>query len=69
MPWRILVIATLVGFAGGGVWGFIRGLYNLPTVPFVIIEGGILIGVPAALIGLLLTGAWSLGSALRRRSA
>jgi hypothetical protein len=69
MPWRILVTLAMAGAVGGGVWGFFRGLYNLPTLPFAVIEGGILFGVPAALLGLLVTGVWSLGSAVRRRSA
>ena len=69
MPWRILVIATFVGVLGGGIWGFVRGLYHLPTVPFAVVEGAILFGVPAALVGLVATGLWSLGSAACRRSA
>lgn len=69
MPWRILVIATLVGGVGGGIFGFVRGLSYLPTLPFAIVEGGILFGVPSAVLGLLVTGAWALGSAVRRRCA
>lgn len=69
MPWRILVVCTLLGVASGAIWGFIRGLYNLPTVPFAVIEGGILFGVPAVLVGLLLTGAWALGRAVRHHAA
>ena len=68
MPWRISVIAALVGGIGGGIFGFVRGLSYLPTLPFAVVEGGILFGVPAAVVGLLLTGAWSLGSAALRRS-
>jgi hypothetical protein len=67
MPWRILVILTLVGAVAGGIFGFVRGLYYLPTLPFAIIEGGILFAVPALAVGFLATGAWSLGSAVRRR--
>jgi hypothetical protein len=69
MPWRIFVLVTLAGVIGGGVFGFVRGLHYLPTLPFAVIEGGILFGVPAVVTGLLITGAWSLGSAVRRRSA
>jgi hypothetical protein len=69
MPWRILVIATLIGVVGGGIFGFVRGLAYLPTLPFAVVEGGILFGVPAAVLGLLLAGVWWLGSAARRRSA
>jgi hypothetical protein len=67
MPWRILLVATLAGVVGGGIWGLVRGLYYLPTVPFAVVEGAILFGVPAALVGLVATGLWFLGSAARRR--
>lgn len=69
MPWRILVVAALVGVVGGGIFGLVRGLGYLPTLPFAIVEGGILFGVPAALFGLVGVGVWSIGSAFRRRSA
>jgi len=68
MPWRILVVAALAGAIGGAVFGFIRGLGYLPTLPFAIAEGGILVGIPAAFFGLLLVAAWSLASAVRRHS-
>lgn len=67
MPWRILAVAALLGAFGGAVFGFVRGLSYLPTLPFAIVEGGFLFGVPAAIFGLLLVGAWSLAGALRRR--
>jgi hypothetical protein len=66
MPWRILTVVALVGVIGGGIFGFVRGLNYLPTLPFAVIEGGILFGVPAAVLGLLLVGAWSFGGAVRR---
>lgn len=69
MPWRILAVVALLGVVSGAVFGFVRGLSYLPTLPFAIIEGGILFGVPAALLGLLLVGAWSLGSAVRHHTA
>jgi hypothetical protein len=69
MPWRILAVLSTVGVVGGGVFGFIRGLSNVPTLPFAIIEGGTLIGVPAAVLGLLLVGAWSLTAAIRHHGA
>lgn len=68
MPWRLFVVMASVGGLGGVTFGFVRGLGHLPTLPFAIIEGGILFGVPAAFLGLLLAGAWSLGSAVRHRS-
>jgi hypothetical protein len=67
MPWRLLAIPATLGCVGGGVFGFVRALDYLPTLPFAIIEGGILFGVPLALVGLLLVGFWSLGRAVRRR--
>lgn len=67
MPWLLLGALTLVGVVGGGVFGFVRGLDYLPTLPFAVVEGGILFGVPAALLGLVLSGGWWLVSLLRRR--
>src|SRR3954451_24144789 len=66
MPWRILVVVALLGVVGGGVFGFIRGLSYLPTLPVAVVEGGILFGAPAALLGLVLAGVGSIGDALRR---
>ena len=67
MPWRVVLIASTLGLLGGAVFGFVRGLYYLPTLPFAIIEGGILCGVPMTVIGLLIGGIWSLGRVIRRR--
>ena len=68
MPWRILIVIALAGVLGGAVFGFVRGLSYLPTLPVAIVEGGILFGVPAVLLGLVCVGAWSIGSDLRGRS-
>jgi hypothetical protein len=68
MPWRIVVVVGLAGVTVGVLFGLVRGLDYLPTLPFALVEGGVLFGVPAALLGLLLAGLWSLGSAVRRRS-
>lgn len=54
--WRLVVVVTLLGAAAGAVFGFVRGLAYLPTLPFAIVEGGILSGVPAAGLGLLAMG-------------
>ena len=67
MPWRVVLIASLLGLVGGAVFGFVRGLHYLPTLPVAIMEGGILFGVPLTLLGLLLGGLWSLGGVIRRR--
>lgn len=68
MPWRLLVGASIAGVMGGAVFGFVRGLSYLPTLPVAVLEGGFLIGVPATVLGLILVGLWSLGSALRHQS-
>lgn len=67
MPWRLLVVCSALGVAGGATFGFVRGLAYPPTLPLAIIEGGLLIGVPSALFGLVLAAAWLCASALRRR--
>jgi hypothetical protein len=67
MPWRLLAVCGLVGIVSGAAVGFARGLSYLPTLPFAIIEGAILVGVPAAVLGLLLVGCWFLVRNARRR--
>jgi hypothetical protein len=67
MPWLLLAVCGLLGVVGGAVVGFARGLSYLPTLPFAIIEGAILFGVPATVLGLLLVGCWSIGMSARRR--
>jgi hypothetical protein len=67
MPWRLLAACALVGVVGGAIFGFVRGLHYVPTLPFAIVEGAILFGVPAAILGLLLAGGWSLGASVRGR--
>lgn len=67
MPWRLLAGSCVAGVLGGAAFGFVRGLDYLPTLPFAVVEGGFLIGVPATVLGLILVGVWSLGSAVRRQ--
>ena len=62
MPWRLLMITCLLGGLGGAVLGFVRGLDYLPTLPLAVVEGAVLVGMPSALLGLVLTGLWALGS-------
>jgi hypothetical protein len=69
MPWRMLVVFALFGGIGGAVVGFVRGLDYLPTLPVAIVEGAILLGFPAALLGLLLVGVWSIGRIVRRNAS
>ena len=67
MPWLLLVLCSASGVAGGVVLGFVRGLQYPPTLPVALVEGAVLIGVPASFLGLLLVAAWSLGRGIRRR--
>ena len=67
MPGRLLTGCAFAGVVSGAILGFVRGLDYTPTLVFAIVEGAILFGVPAALLGLLLAGGWSLGTRLRRR--
>ena len=57
MPWRVAAVVALAGAGAGAVLGFVLGLSYLPTLPVAVVEGGILVGVPAALLGLLVTAA------------
>jgi hypothetical protein len=65
MPQRLLVVTALVGVTAGALFGFARGLSYLPTLPFAVIEGAILFGVPAAVLGGLLTVVWWSAAKLR----
>lgn len=65
MPWLLLVALTGLGVVGGALFGLVRGLSYLPTLPFAIVEGTVLFGVPAALLGLVVTGAWWLAGLAR----
>ena len=67
MPWLLLVVCALVGVVGGAVVGFARGFSYPPTLPFAIVEGAVLVGVPAAVLGLLSVGCWTLVRSARRR--
>jgi hypothetical protein len=63
---RCVVAGAALSVAGGGVWGFVRGLCYLPTLPFAIVEGAILIGVPGTVVGIVVAGAISLIARLCR---
>ncbi len=67
MPWRLLAFCGQVGVVVGAIVGLIRGLSYLSTLPFAIIEGAILVGVPASVVGLLMVGCWSLVTSARHR--
>lgn len=63
---RCIVIGAAVPVAGGTVFGFIRGLDYLPTLPFAVIEGAILIGLPGSLAATVLAGLITFGHQLHR---
>lgn len=67
MPWRLLVVCGLVGVVGGAMVGFARGLSYVATLPFAIVEGAVLFGVPASVLGLLMVGCWLLVTRTRRQ--
>lgn len=67
MPWRLVVVLAAFGAAGGTIFGFVRGLDYPPTLVFAVVEGAILFGVPACLLGLIAAGCLTLVVNLRRR--
>jgi hypothetical protein len=66
LPWRILAVAVAAGVLAGAAFGFVRGPGQRPTLPLSIAEGVILFSVPAAILGLILAGSFSV--ATRRRT-
>jgi len=53
---RWLTIGTGLALLGGGVWGFVRGLDYLPTLPVAVTEGAIIVGVPGCIAAAILAG-------------
>lgn len=68
MPWRLFLACSAVGVVGGAIVGVVRGSNYLPTLPFAVIEGAFLIGIPSAVLGLVLAGVWSLGTTVHRHT-
>lgn len=67
--WRTYLLWVLAVGVTGAVWGFVRGLSYLPTLWAAPIEGGLLFGIPAALLGLAVVGlTWVVRRALTSRS-
>jgi hypothetical protein len=63
---RCIIIGTVLAMVGGAVFGFVRGLDHLPTLPFAVIEGATLIGVPGSVAGTGVAGLITLGRHLYR---
>jgi hypothetical protein len=63
---RWVVLGAAVAFSAGAVWGLVRGLSYLPTLPVAVIEGAILIGVPGASVGVLAAGVLTLIARISR---
>ena len=61
---RCVIVGAALAVAGGALFGFIRGLDYLPTLPFAVIEGAVLVGVPGGVAATVLAGLITLG---RRR--
>jgi hypothetical protein len=63
--WTVFGGWVVVVTGAGAVFGLIRGMDYLPTLPFALIEGALIFGIPASAIGLLLLGLWyGVGAAL-----
>jgi hypothetical protein len=65
MPVHLLTCLTGAGVLAGVLLGGVRGSSYLPTLPFALVECGILDGVPAALLGGLVAGLWVLVRRMR----
>jgi uncharacterized membrane protein YedE/YeeE len=42
---------------GGAIFGFVRGLSYLPTLPAAIVEGAVLVGVPGTVLAAVVAAA------------
>ena len=60
LPVHLFACFAVTGVLAGVLLGAVLGSRYLPTLPFALVEGGILVGVPAAVVGGLLAGVWSL---------
>lgn len=65
LPLHLFVCFAATGVLAGVVLGAVLGSRYLPTLPFALVEGGILVGVPIALLGALIAGSWGLTRRLR----
>jgi hypothetical protein len=63
-PWRLFIGWLIIMSGAGAVFGLVRGMDYLPTLPFALVEGAMIFGIPAEAIGLLLLGLWYGGEAL-----
>jgi hypothetical protein len=65
-PLSAAVLCASIGVGGGMIFGVVRGLAYLPTLPFAIVEGGLLFGIPAGILGLLVMSVWMATRAVSR---
>jgi hypothetical protein len=63
-----LTASAAVAVTAGAVWGFLRGLSYLPTLPVAVIEGALLIGIPGTLAGVVVAGVITLSARCSRCS-
>ena len=65
---QIVAAFAVVGALDGAVFGFVRGLSYLPTLPVAVVEGAILFSVPiTALGGVVVAARWVGGNLWRHR--
>jgi hypothetical protein len=63
---RCITVAAGLSGTGGAIWGLVRGVDYLPTLPAAVVEGAILVGVPGTLVGVVVGGVVALTTRLRR---
>ncbi|MCW2607564.1 MAG: hypothetical protein JWO60_2257 [Frankiales bacterium] len=66
LPVHLFACVTATGVLAGVVAGAVLGSSHLPTLPVALLEGAVLAGVPAAVLGGVLAGTWALARRVRR---
>ena len=67
MPVHLFACFAAAGVLAGVLLGAVLGRNYLSTLPFALVEGGILVGVPVAAVGGLAAGVWGLARRLQSR--
>lgn len=65
---RCVIVSSALSLIAGVIFGLVRGINYLPTLPVAIIEGAIIVGVPLAVLGVLVSGAITLAAEIRHRT-